>query len=145
MGVVKGYPTTKGSSSEAKQVTTTDHAGDKTALDVDVLNTIAGTFTPSGLTLEVKITTMDIDDTAGQKLPATALISRNSMSIDNKDIAEILYVGPSNVTADNAVGVTSGWEVASQSSLNLDIADDIDLYARAPAGKTIRVKIMELA
>jgi len=67
------------------------------------------------------------------------------MVVHNKSTDEILYVGPSNVTADNVVGTTSGHEIFPGETFAIDIQDDIILYGRAETGKTIRVKITEVA
>lgn len=103
-----------------------------------------GTFSTSGLSKELKITTMDITDTA-TKLPTSALADRNALSIHNKSSTEILYIGNSDVEANNDLGTTAGWEVPAGQKENIDLKNDIEIYAIAPTGKTIRVKIMELA
>jgi len=113
------------------------------ANDILLVNA-TGTFTASGLSKEIKITTMEVSDVAG-KIPLTPLTDRNSMCIHNKDAVETLYIGPSNVTAGDVLGTTSGYEVLPKNEINIDIADDIELYAIAPAGKTILIKVMELA
>ena len=105
--------------------------------------TASGTFSPTGLTTELKITTMTIGDTA-TKIPLSALGDRNALALHNKG-AVTLYIGNSDVTADSAVGTTSGWEVESNSFLNLDIRDTIEIYGRCEAGQSVTVKLMELA
>ena len=106
---------------------------------------INGDIKPTGLSTALKTTTMNIGDTA-VKLPATALANRNAISVHNKDSVETLYIGDSNsVTADSVVGITSGWEIGPQEFINFDITDDIDLYGIAPSGKTILIKVMEIA
>jgi len=101
-------------------------------------------FTFSGLSEAIKITTLDVTDTA-TALPATPLNNRNSISIRNLDNTETLYIGDINLTADAVNGTTSGWEVPPQESLNFDIANDVTVYGRAETGKSIKVKILEMA
>lgn len=92
----------------------------------------------------LRVTTLDITDVA-TLLPTAAFTGRRALAIVNKDVAEILYLGNATVTADTVVGTTSGWEVNPQEAFNADIDDVLVLYGIAPAGKTIRVKILELA
>jgi hypothetical protein len=111
---------------------------------VIVKTSAKGTFKPTGLNSAMRITTMSVGDTE-VKLPAAALSNRNSMMIQNKDSAETLYVGPTGVTADTVMGTSSGWEVDPSGFLAFDITDGIDVFAIAPSGKTITVKVMEIA
>jgi len=121
--------------------------GDKTGyyLAVNILDAITGSFSPSGLSKEMKITTITVSDTA-IVIPATALTDRNSMSIYNKSTTTIVYIGPSNSVAASSVdGTTSGWEIDPGSYFSLDIKDDIEIYAICPSGESAQLKIMELA
>jgi len=120
------------------------HSFAKSALRVIIVDPITGTFTFSGLSTEVKVTTLDVPDTE-VALPATALSGRNSLSILNTDGVETLYIGPTGLTADNIAGTTSGDEIGPGNKFAIDITDSITLYARAEAGKTIRVKVSEYA
>lgn len=138
------YPNTKASPSTAAPATGTAVTGDKFAQDVYIQGGgVTGTITPSGLTIAIRNTTMDVTDVA-TPLPASALAQRNSMTVDNYG-TDPLYVGPATVTADSVVGTTSGRRINVGESFNLDIRDSIVLYGIAPAGKTIRVLITELA
>ncbi len=105
---------------------------------------VSGTYTPAGLATTIKVTTLDVTDTQ-TPLPATALALRATISVLNTDTTEILYIGPSGVTADNVVGTTSGDEVGPGNKFAIDLADSVILYGIAPAGKTIRVKVLEIA
>ena len=69
---------------------------------------------------------------------------RNSIIVHNTHSTATLYLGGSDVTADSELGTTSGYELAPNSFFNLDISDDIILYARTN-GTTIRVKVTEVA
>jgi hypothetical protein len=130
---------------ECQDVTGTT-VGTKRTLDVAVKETVGSTFTPAGLRTAIKVTTMDVTSAAALALPATALTDRNSLVVHNATTgAEILYVGPSNVTADNVVGTTSGHEVGPGETFAVDIQDNIILYGRAASGETVRVKITEVA
>ena len=110
-----------------------------------VTGSFTGTFTPSGINIAIQTKTIDVDDTAGQALPATPLTDRNSMVVHNKSTTDVLYVGPSTVTADSVIGSTSGHEVYPGETFAIDIKDSVILYGRAETGKTIRVKVTEIA
>ena len=119
--------------------------------EVIVRTSAEGEFSSSGLKNGFKITTIEITDSAS-KLPTTPFSDRNALSVHNKSSTDILYLGPDNtVTADTVVGVTSGWEVPVNNKVNFDIKDidpqsvNINIWAIAPTGKTITVKILELA
>lgn len=141
------YPNLKSAPSAAKVATGTALSGDKFALDVSIAGstgTITGEFTPTGLHVAIFVTTKDITDTA-TPLPTTPYPDRNSMVVHNKSMTDTLYIGPATVTADNVIGTTSGHEVGPGETFAVDIRDDIVLYGRAETGKTIRVKITEVA
>lgn len=104
---------------------------------------ISGTFTPSGLNVELKVTTLVVGDTA-VALPATALDNRNSISIQNKS-SNTIYIGNSDVTADTVVGTTSGFELLPNGFINFDITDNVVLYGRCETGQSATVKVLELA
>jgi hypothetical protein len=149
-GPIKTYPTSKSGSGLAKSVTSTDIAGDKVALDVQVAGgavtgTFTGSVTVSGLNIQGRNTTMNITSTAAS-MPATALTLRNAMTVTNLSGTDTLYVGfDSSVTADSVVGTTSGFPVGPQQGFNLDITPNVVLYGIAEAGKTIKIIITELA
>ena len=105
-----------------------------------------GEFTPSGFTKDFRVTTMNITDVP-TKLPATPLDDRNSLSINNLVTnSDTLYVNKtSSVTADDAIGTNAGWEIIPNGFMNIDIKNNLELWAVAPTGKTIRVKLLELA
>ncbi len=130
----------------AKQVT----PGDNTEQYIRVGPTdgqpldINGEFVFSGLSTAIKISTETISDVASP-VPLVSLVGRNSISIQNKSGSEILYVGPSNVEANSIVGGNGGWEIPPSEALNFDIKDTVIVYGIAPAGKTILVKILEMA
>lgn len=104
-----------------------------------------GTATFSGLSLRFLVTCLDITDVAA-KIPTSALLSRNSLSIRNKSATKTIYIGEANtVTADSVIGTTSGWEIPANGELNIDITNDIELWAIAETGVTIRAKVLEVA
>lgn len=113
-------------------------------LRVGIVGSVTGEFTTSGLSQTIKVTTLDVGDTESA-LPATALAERNSMLILNTSTTDTLYIGPTGVTADSVVGTTSGHEIAPENSFAIDITDGITLFGIAETGKTIRVKVTELA
>ena len=117
----------------------------KTAVNTVVSSgTISGSFSPSGLNVALKVTTLTVGDTA-TALPATALTSRNSISIQNKSTTQIVYIGDVNVTADTVVGTTSGYELLPGSFFNVDVTPNITIYGRCESGQSALLKILELA
>ncbi len=101
-------------------------------------------FTPTGLSTDYRITTMDVTDTASA-IPAAPLASRVAISITNLHATEVLYLGKITVTADRVNGTTSGWEVGAGESFNVDITDSIIIYGIAEAGQTIPIKVLEIS
>jgi hypothetical protein len=142
MSKVDLYPTSKSSPSLAQVQTGTTFTGDKVAADVNVLNNIDVQF--SGLNIAMKITTMEVTDVAG-KIPATPLAQRNAIAVTNLDAVETIYVGPSTVTAGRSLGTTAGWEIGPSETFNVDITENIELWAVADTGATVKVKVLELA
>jgi hypothetical protein len=100
-------------------------------------------FTPSGLDIGLRITTLTVGDTA-TALPATAFSNRESISIQNKGTVTV-YLGNSDVTADTVVGTTSGYELLPGGFFNIDITPDIVLYGRCASGQSAIIKILEIA
>lgn len=113
-------------------------------IDVSVDGAVEGSFTPSGLKTELKVTTMNVGDTA-VAIPATALTDRNAISLHNLDGVNTIYLGGATVTAGQAIGTTAGWELPAGGYFNTDITDDITLYAIADAGQTVKIKVLEIA
>lgn len=107
---------------------------------------VTGQFdvTPAGLRLHFRTTTMMITDVE-TALPATPLGSRNAMTITNLSTTDTLYIGESGVTADRVLGTTAGEEVGPNSGFNVDITNEIILYGICETGKSILVKVTELA
>lgn len=101
---------------------------------------ITGTFTPSGLRVRMKVTNMTVTDTE-TPLPLAALAARNSIIIENKGVDSI-FIGESGVSS---TGINEGWEISASAFFSTDVTDAIVIYAIAPAGKTVNVKILELA
>ncbi len=109
-----------------------------------VRTTSKGEFSPTGLKTDLLTTTMSVGTTP-VKLPATALVGRNSIELHNLDLSLTLYVGKtSSVTADAIIGTTSGKEIDAGSFWSLDITPDIDLYGVVASG-SILLKVTEVA
>lgn len=98
------------------------------------------TAIPSGLRVRLKITNTTVSDVASQ-VPAVPLTARNSIIIENNGLDPI-YIGESNVSNS---GANEGWKIDPSSIFSTDITDLIQIYAIAPIGKTVTLKIMELA
>ena len=106
----------------------------------ELLTSASGTFTMSGLKIRMKITNTTVNDTAAM-IPAVSLTDRNSIIIENKG-SDTVFIGESDVTAS---GIKEGWELLPTAFFSTDVTDAIAIYAIAPAGKTVNIKIMELA
>ncbi len=105
--------------------------------------TAKGEFKPEGMT-EWRITTLEV--TSSQTpLPSTAFTDRRSLTVFNASESDVLYIGSTGITADRVLGTTAGWEIQPNSSINIDFAADVTIYGIAESGKTILVKIMEIA
>jgi hypothetical protein len=93
--------------------------------------TVSGSFTPSGLTIEGRITQVTIDDTGWVALPATPLTARNHIRVDN-------FLGANDMLiqyADkNGPAITYGKTIPQGSWDGWDITDDIEIYGRAVSG-----------
>jgi hypothetical protein len=112
--------------------------------EVIVRTSATGTFSPTGLSTAGIITTMNVSGIA-IKLPNTPLANRNAISIYNKSTTDILYIGfNSNLTPDDTLGTTAGWEIDPQGYVQFDVTDDIEIYG-ITTGATILIKIMEVA
>lgn len=117
---------------------------------VRVIAEIAGgSVAPAGLRNGLRVTTMTVDDTITQ-IPSSPYIApngegRNALSIHNMSDTDKLYVGDDDVTADRVNGTTSGWEIPKNGYLNFDVTKDVLLYARCESGKSVQIKIMEIA
>lgn len=125
---------------------TSTPVAEKKGLDVNLIGgVVSGEFVASGLSSQGRIITFNVSDTA-TPLPAVALPGRNSLALTNLSSTDTLYVGfLSSITADRVNGLTSGWEIGPNEGFNLDIRHNIVLYGITEAGKTIQVKLMELA
>lgn len=113
------------------------------AVRVCIEDAIEGALTPKGLSTELKNTVLNVSTTA-IPLPATALTARNFIAIRNLDLTETLYIGNSDVVANDSVGNTAGWQVGPNETYNVDITDAIIIYGVVASG-TIKVQIQELA
>jgi len=105
----------------------------------EILGSVTGSFSPSGLKTAIKITNLTAN-TAAAALPLTPLTDRNSIIILNRSTTDSLFIGNSDVTSSGAL---EGWEVEAGSFFTVDITDAIVIYGISTA--TINLKIMELA
>ena len=118
-----------------------DATGNK---DPRLRTTATGTFVFSGLSTSWINTTLSIG-TVATALPTSPLSNRNFVAVQNFDDLKTVYIGLSNVTAGRNIGsTTDGWEIGPNETLNLDITDNITVYAIVSSG-TATVKVMELA
>lgn len=101
----------------------------------------SGEVTFSGLSTALKITNTSVTDTTA-KLPLVALTDRNSLIVENRSATDPIYIGNSDVTS---TGATEGWIIEAGSFFTIDIRNSIELFAVADAGKTVTIKIMEMA
>jgi hypothetical protein len=126
----------------ANQITPGD--GTEYYLATKIIDAIEGSFSPSGLKNEFKVTTLEVTTTAS-KVPNVALTDRNSIIIYNTDTVETLYLGPANtVEANSNIGTTAGWPVAPKSYFSTDVTDGIDFWAIVANG-TVKVQVLEVS
>jgi len=111
--------------------------------NVIVRTSTKGEIRPAGLTKDFKVTTMTVNDIV-TAIPLTPLVDRNAISIHNKG-TETVFIGKIDVTPDSVNGFTSGWELDGGSYLNFDITESIVLYGICQVGKSVQLKILELA
>jgi hypothetical protein len=103
------------------------------------------TVVVSGLFTAMVVTTKDVTDVASA-LPLVALADRNSITISNLSTTETLFISSSASVAANRVnGTTAGHEIGPLESFNINITDAIVLFGIAETGKTIKIKVMEVA
>ena len=107
-----------------------------------LLTQTEGNFLSSGFKTVFKTTTMEVGATA-VKLPATADVDRQFMSIRNLDSSVTLYIGDSNtVEANDDIGVLAGWDIGPNETENIGIAAGKELWGIATS--TIKIKVREL-
>lgn len=101
---------------------------------------------PVGLSKDFKVTTFEVTDVE-TKLPPVPLRDRNFMVLVNKSISDDIYVGKTGVVAGNAIGTTSGMDVPASETFNIAIKGnvEVELYGIAETGKTVLVKVIEVA
>jgi len=81
--------------------------------------------------------------TSATAVPTTALAGRRVIIIQNLTASKVVYVGASDVTADE-VAATGGFQLANQyDTLVMDATDDIIVYCRV-ASTTASVAVLEL-
>lgn len=99
---------------------------------------VSGTFTPSGLNIAGKITQVTLNSVNWTALPATPLVSRNALSIQNQSVIELkLHYDSATV---GYVGVT----VPVNGERFYEITDNIIMYAKSASG-TPTILIEELS
>jgi hypothetical protein len=106
--------------------------------EVAVRTSATGTFKFSGLSIEGRLTEVELSDSTWTALPPTALTNRNSISIQNNSGVQIKinYVN----TNPNYFGVI----IESGCERFYDINDNIIIYAKASLGSP-KILIEELA
>jgi hypothetical protein len=115
----------------------------KVAVDLEQTSAIpvTGEFNYSGLRVRLKITNTTVTDVVSA-IPLVALDNRNSIIIENRSSTDSFFIGEITVTSS---GINQGWEITPSSIFSTDITNDIVLYVIADTGKSVDVKIMELA
>ena len=108
-------------------------------------NEVSGTVIAGGFKIEQKITTANVTATSGAIPSGGNLSLRNAISIQNLSEIDTVYIGNSDVVAGRGLGTTAGWEIGPLESLNETVTDAITYYAVADTGKTVLVKIREIA
>jgi len=131
-GNISAYDTSKTGANSPKDITKTDVAGDKVALDVavkELIGNITGSFTPGGLQNEGKYTPVTINDSSWTPIPATAQADRNQINIQNFTGYEVKINHTGTGGYDN-----NGMRIPDQTERFYQIKDSIVIYARATTG-----------
>lgn len=99
---------------------------------------VTGTFTPQGLNIAGKMTAVTLNTTTWTALPATPLVNRNAIRIQNQSATEI------KTQYDNTTVGYVGIIIAANGSDAYDIKDNIIVYAKSSSG-TPTVMVEELS
>lgn len=137
--ILQGY-NTRQNSGDPENITATNVAGNKRALDTYVQG---GTFgvTPSGLKNGGRITEVTVDEFSWSALPGTALSFRNAIRIQNVSASEIKL----NYDYDPLPAGYVGVKMLAGFESYYDITADIKIYAKAaPGSGSITVVVEEI-
>ena len=99
--------------------------------EVAVRTSGSGTFTPSGLRNGGQITEITLSSTSWTALPATALVGRNALSIQNRSGIEI------KINYTNTETGYTGLIIPTSGERFYDISDSIIIYAKAISGTPV--------
>lgn len=99
---------------------------------------IAGAISVSGLKVAGKITEVALNAATWTALPATSLVNRNALTVQNLSGTDI------KINFDSGVVGFVGILIANGSERFYDITDDIIIYAKAASG-TPTVVVEELS
>lgn len=114
--------------------------GPKQGLDVNVAGgVVSGDFTTSGLSLDIKASTLTITDVPSA-VPVTPLTDRNTISVRVWG-DKIVYFGDSSVTS------VAGYPKFQFEEIFMDIKDNpsVQLYAVCATGESCELRILEIA
>ena len=127
-------------SDDPKLYTTKEVDGEVKVFINTIVEALQGTFTPSGLQREGRVTQISINESGWTKLPSNALDERNNISIQNRTGKTIL------LNFDSALAGSTGYDLDDQADFQMDIRGTIPVYARAKTGDgTLQITVMELA
>lgn len=120
-----------------QDITGTDTDGNKRALDVYSRGGNVSS-TPAGLKTAGKITEVTVNSAGWTALPATALINRNGLGIQNVGNKQI------KLNFDNTEPGYVGWIVNAGGETFIDVTDAVTIYAKADSGNQLLI-IMEVS
>ena len=89
----------------------------------------------------VKQSVVSVTSTA-TALPSTALAGRKSLIIKNLDAVDIVYIGASDITADEAS--TGGFPLIYRETFQGDIGENTILYGRTSSTNIANIVIFEV-
>lgn len=133
---------------EVRLYTHFDTAGVFSATDLARANQMAinsrivggeGSFSPSGLKTEGKITEVDLDDSSWTPIPATAQTKRNAIFLQNLSGSQI------KLNFDNTEPGYVGWTVNDLGEFFIDVTDGIIIYGKAESGASPTITAMEVS
>ena len=138
---IDAYQTRAHLNDDIQEITATNVAGNKTALDVAIKEgSVSGTFTPSGLQNGGLITKVTLSTVAWTALPATPLANRNAMSVQNRS-GQSVYINYDNgLPIDPSISVL----IPPGGERQYDVKDSIIIYAFC-SGVAVDVQVEEIS
>ena len=111
-----------------------------TYLNTSVMGIVSGTFTPQGLTTKGIITMLSIDNTQWYLAPASPLLLRNNIQVQNPSSSSVDIIW----NYDNTQPLSAGLHIPPGGSYSVAIRGSIPVYLTAASAVTIVCPVEEL-